>query len=275
VRGCGQALEPQERSLVCARGHAFVVARSGYVNLLQPHDRRSLAAGDARETVAARLRLHERGVGRELVAALVGLCAELRIGPGGWILEVGCGPGAALAELAAATGARALGVDLSVHAIDAAAKRNPACTWIVANADRGLPVASGAVRAVVSIAGPKNPAEFARVLARDGRAIVGVPGPADLVELRASVLGAAPPIERAERTLRDFAHAFELVERRSVRSHQALDARGISDLLAASYRGARRREAQRAAKLEELEVTLETELLVLARRADTARSARS
>ena len=40
VRGCGRPLEKNDRALVCARGHSYDIARSGYVNLLQPQDRR-------------------------------------------------------------------------------------------------------------------------------------------------------------------------------------------------------------------------------------------
>jgi 23S rRNA (guanine(745)-N(1))-methyltransferase RlmA-like protein len=36
VRGCHLPLMRQERRLLCERGHSFDVARSGYINLLQP-----------------------------------------------------------------------------------------------------------------------------------------------------------------------------------------------------------------------------------------------
>ena len=36
VRDCGLPLEKREREYVCEYGHTFDIARSGYVNLLQP-----------------------------------------------------------------------------------------------------------------------------------------------------------------------------------------------------------------------------------------------
>ncbi|MFM7296933.1 MAG: putative RNA methyltransferase, partial [Planctomycetota bacterium] len=54
VRDCALPLRRESRRFVCERGHSFDIARSGYLSLLQPQDRRSLEAGDARETVDAR-----------------------------------------------------------------------------------------------------------------------------------------------------------------------------------------------------------------------------
>jgi len=51
VRGCGLPLTRRDRALVCSAGHAFDIARSGYINLLQPQDRRSLVAGDSKTAV--------------------------------------------------------------------------------------------------------------------------------------------------------------------------------------------------------------------------------
>jgi 23S rRNA (guanine745-N1)-methyltransferase len=263
VRGCGLALARVERRLVCAHGHAFDLARSGYCNLLQPNDRRSLAAGDSAEQVAARTRLFRRGLDARRVTALLELA---RCEPGAAILEVGCGPGFALEELARARSASAIGLDLSAHAIDAAAKRAPGLAWIVANADRRLPVLDRSLALVVSITGPKNWPEFRRVLAPGGRAVVAVPSADDLLELRGAVLAEERPLERVESALAVARESFELVDRRAARVRVELDRAGLADLLLATYRGARKREAERAAELESLAVTLADEFLVLAPR---------
>ncbi len=70
VRGCGEPLRRSGGSWSCARGHSFDVAKRGYVNLLQPQDRRSLDAGDSAAVVAARRRLAAAGYDRELIVAL-------------------------------------------------------------------------------------------------------------------------------------------------------------------------------------------------------------
>src|SRR5260221_9755838 len=57
VRGCGAALGRDGQRLICSNGHAFDVSRSGYINLLQPQERRSEQPGGSEEGGGA-----ERGV---------------------------------------------------------------------------------------------------------------------------------------------------------------------------------------------------------------------
>jgi 23S rRNA (guanine745-N1)-methyltransferase len=251
---------------VCAHGHAFDLARSGYWNALQPQDRRSLEAGDSLEAVAARQRLFARGVGGALASELARLVGELEHAQQPTVLDVGCGPGHFLRALAERRTMTAYGLDLSRHAIEAATKALPCATWIVANADRRLPFASGSFDLVLSLAGPKNVSEFARVLAPHGHAILVVPAADDLIELRGAVLGKGPAIERAAKTLELFAPLFVLAGRQEIRERHEHDANGLRDLLSVSYRGARHQEAARAATLERLEVTSSSEILVLAPR---------
>jgi hypothetical protein len=54
----------------------------------------------------------------------------------------------------------------------------------VANADRFVPYADASFSAVISITARMNASEFRRVLRRDGRLLVAIPSPEDLVELR-------------------------------------------------------------------------------------------
>src|SRR6266581_4620206 len=60
VRNCRMALAREKRRVLCPRGHSFDIARSGYINLLQPQDRRAKSPGDSAEVVAARRRFLER-----------------------------------------------------------------------------------------------------------------------------------------------------------------------------------------------------------------------
>ena len=69
VRGCHLSLVRDMRRVVCPRKHSFDIARSGYINLLQPQERRARNPGDTAETIAARRRLHDRGfTGHQRVA---------------------------------------------------------------------------------------------------------------------------------------------------------------------------------------------------------------
>src|SRR5690348_16390140 len=70
VRDCRMPLVREDRRVYCPRGHSFDVARSGYINLLQPQDKRSKQPGDAVAAVAARRRMHDRGVTAPLLEGI-------------------------------------------------------------------------------------------------------------------------------------------------------------------------------------------------------------
>jgi 23S rRNA (guanine745-N1)-methyltransferase len=247
VRNCRLPLERQERRLLCPRGHSFDVARSGYINLLQPQDRRSKEPGDTADAAAARRRLHDRGVTAPLLQAI----AEMVVAsPGDIVLDAGCGDGFYLGALARQTGFRAYGIDISVPAIDAAARRYPECEWIVANADRFVPYADRSFSTVLSITARMNSTEFRRVLREDGRLIVAVPAPEDLIELRG--VGR----DRGARTIETFAHDFTLVDRRRVTTTADLDAAAVHDVLLSIYR------PMRSQPVEAMRVTFSLDLLL-------------
>src|SRR5882672_8548141 len=107
VRTCHQPLVREERRVICARGHSFDVARSGYLNLLQPQDRRSGQPGDSAEAVAARRRLHDSGVNEPLLEAIGAMAAA---GPRDTVIDAGCGDGYYLGELARRGGFHGYGV---------------------------------------------------------------------------------------------------------------------------------------------------------------------
>src|SRR6266849_4799462 len=157
VRDCHMALGRVERRLLCPRGHSFDVARSGYINLLQPQERRSKQPGDTAAAVRARRRLHDRGVTEPLLHTIAEMVAA---SPGDIVLDAGCGDGFYLGSLARQSGFDAHGVDISIPAVDAAARRYPECEWIVANADRFIPYEDRAFSLVMSITARMNAPEF-------------------------------------------------------------------------------------------------------------------
>lgn len=266
VRGCGEPLVRGGRALSCPRGHGFDVARSGYVNLLQPQDRRSLQAGDSKAMALARRRLYEAGYGTPLLAAIVGAPEVQALLSGAAVLDVGCGEGWMLGFLAARRPIEGHGVDLSAPAIELAARRYPALTWVVANADRSLPYTPAGFDLALSITARRNAPELARVLTPGSSLLVAVPAADDLVELREAVQGEGVLRDRTEGVVEELASAFDLARRETVRSRAVLDSAALRDLLSATYRGARRREQERAAALSRLEVTTSWDLLWLSRR---------
>jgi 23S rRNA (guanine745-N1)-methyltransferase len=241
------ALVREERRLVCPRGHSFDVARSGYINLLQPQERRSKQPGDTAEAVAARRRLHDRGVTGPL---LRGIAEMMAASPTDIVLDAGCGDGFYLGTLARETGFAAHGVDISIPAVDAAARRYPGCEWIVANADRFVPYADRSFSIVMSITARMNAGEFRRVLRDRGRLLVALPAPEDLIELRGTGR------DRVDRTVETFAQGFTLGDRRRVTTTADLDAAAVEDILLSIYR------PMRSGPAEAMRVTFSLDLLL-------------
>jgi 23S rRNA (guanine745-N1)-methyltransferase len=227
VRNCRRPLVRENGRLVCAAGHSFDLARSGYVNLLQPQDRRSKNPGDTPEAVAARRRLHDRGVATPLLA---GISEMLALTAADSVLDAGCGDGYYLGSLVEPSGCGGHGVDISIAAVDAAARRYPRVEWVVANADRFVPYEDRAFSVVLSITGRMNPAEFRRVIREDGRLLIALPSPDDLIELRGRGR------DRVERTVSEFAAGFLLESQRRVSTIADLDAEAASDVLHSIYR---------------------------------------
>jgi 23S rRNA (guanine745-N1)-methyltransferase len=251
VRDCHLPLVREGRRLFCPRGHSFDVARSGYINLLQPQDRRSKRPGDTVAAISGRRRLHDSGVTAPLLRAIAGIGAA---SPGEAVLDAGCGDGFYLGTLARETGFDAHGVDISIPSVDAAARRYPECEWVVANADRFLPYAGGSFSMVMSITARMNAGEFRRVLRDDGRLLVALPAPEDLVELRDAGR------DRIARAVESLADGFTLQDQRRATTAADLDAAAVQDVLHSIYR------PMRSQAVEAMRVTFSLDLLLFRKR---------
>jgi 23S rRNA (guanine745-N1)-methyltransferase len=263
VRDCRAPLEIDERRAECARGHVFDVARSGYLNLLQPQDRRSHAPGDTKEAVAARRRFLDAGYAQPLVDAIV---RALPLAAGTTLLDAGCGDGHHAAAFRRAYNAEVCGIDISTPAIELAARRHRDCLWLVANADRFLPFEDESLDAMTSITARMNPAEFHRVLAPGGRLLVAIPGAEDLVELREAIQGERVERERASRTIDLFAPRFRLTHHETIKHVATLGPAAMADVLMSTYRGLRHSERERLTHITTMPVTLSQDVLIFERR---------
>jgi 23S rRNA (guanine745-N1)-methyltransferase len=235
VSGCHLGLARDAGRMVCPRKHSFDIARSGYINLLQPQERRAKQPGDTAEAIAARRRLHERGFTAHQRLAIAETIAAT---PDDTVLDAGCGDGFYLGTLQRETGFDAHGVDISVPAVDAAARRYTGCEWVVANADRVVPYPDRSFAIVMSITARMNPPEFRRVLRDGGRLLVAIPAPDDLIELRGSGR------DRVGQTVDRFAGGFSLIQQRRVSAWADLDAAAVQDVLISIYRPMQRRAAE-------------------------------
>lgn len=210
------------------------------------------------------MRLVAAGLGQAVLDAVV----ELALSPPASTLAVadlGCGAGDVIGALTARPNVNGVGIDLSVAAVSLATRRFAAATWVVANADRRLPVRDACLDVVLSVHGRRNPAECARVLRPDGRLVVAVPGPEDLQELRALVQGRADPRGRTEVVVEEHASAFALLDTRQVRERHTLTGSRLKDLLHATYRSARGRQVPADLVESGVAITMASDVLVFTR----------
>jgi len=100
------------------------------------------------------------------------------------------------------------------------------------------------------------------VLRSDGRLLLVVPGPDDLVEVRRLILGAAVARDRRDAGVKTFAPLFSLERHERIRCVTRLDAAAIHDFMTASYRAGRASRHACLASIGALEVTLSRDALL-------------
>lgn len=173
---CSSGLDLAGESVRCASGHAFDVARQGYVTLLPG---RTSVAGDSAAMVAARQEFLSAGHYDPIVTAVVAACAGE-----GCVLDLGAGTGHYLAAvLDAAPDRVGIALEIAKPALRRAARAHARIGAVGADTWRRLPVRDGAVPVVLNVFAPRNAVEIARVLTRDGRLVVVAPTSAHLGEL--------------------------------------------------------------------------------------------
>ncbi|WP_381798613.1 putative RNA methyltransferase [Streptomyces niveus] len=173
------------KSLGCAAGHSFDVARQGYLSLLTGNT--NTANADNAAMVTARTLFLEAGHYEPLARALAGAVAEL-CPPDGTVIDAGAGTGYYLAAvLDALPDAVGLGLDASKFALRRAAGAHPRAGAATGDIWKPLPVVSGAADIVINVFAPRNGPEFQRVLRPDGALVVVTPTARHLAELPASL----------------------------------------------------------------------------------------
>ncbi|RZQ64786.1 putative RNA methyltransferase [Amycolatopsis suaedae] len=214
---CAAGVTLDGRTLRCARGHAFDLAKQGYVNLL--HARVPAGTADTTEMVAARAEFLAAGHYAPLADAI----ADAVPSGDGLVVDAGAGTGYYLAAvLDRAPGATGLALDVSAVALRRAAKAHPAITAAVWNLWEPWPVADDSAAVLLNVFAPRNGAEFARVLRPGGTLVVASPGPGHLAELAdLGLLGiGAGKEQRLDESLSEW---FVAADRRQVRLPLTLD----------------------------------------------------
>ncbi len=250
--------------MICAKGHHFDQAKEGYWNLLQPQDRKSKNPGDSESAVLARHRWLARGHASGLIDALSPWIALTRHSSSMRTIDLGCGEGSFGRALFASESDAYCGIELSKRAIKLASRAWPAATWVLANADRILPVADASVDRVVSMFGRRPAAEIARVLVPNGNCIVAVPGELDLIELRQHVQQSGHRRSRWEAIVDEMtSNGLEFLEHKLWQWQVDLDPDAIADALAMTYRGIRHSQQSRVESIETMKVTLAADLILM------------
>ena len=182
---CKEPLERTSRSWRCGAGHAYDVAKEGYVNLLITHQRRQREPGDSAEMLRHRRAFLDAGHYAPLADAVA---RHARAGDA--VLDVGCGEGHYTRDWPAHhPGLTLWGIDIAKAGVRMAAKRtDPALRdrahYAVASA-YDLPVVDASIDLVVSVFAPLHTPEFERVLRPGGTVLTVVPGPSHLAGLKA------------------------------------------------------------------------------------------
>jgi 23S rRNA (guanine745-N1)-methyltransferase len=250
-----------QNGLSCPAGHHFDQAKEGYWNLTQPQDKKSANPGDHREAVLARHRWLDRGHGAGLVEAIRPWILDA--GPLERTLDLGCGDGSFGPPLFQDQTTEFCGIDLSKPAIKLAARRWPEATWVLANADRGLPVSDSSIDCVISLFGRRPIAEIKRVLTPSGFCIVAVPGEDDLIELREQVQKEGKRRSRVEAIVEEMKVAGLIcADQKQWRTQIEIGPDEIADALAMTYRAGRRSEKNLVAAIGVTRVTLSADLML-------------
>jgi 23S rRNA (guanine745-N1)-methyltransferase len=210
---CTTALQRDGSSLICSNAHSFDISSEGYVNLL-----RKKLPGDAKEMLVARRAFLEQGHYQplsDLINELIGTYLPSSSSPL-TILDAGCGEGYYLGRLqqyllAHDYQAQYIGLDVSKDAIRMAAKRYKQACFVVANINERLVFTDAAMQVVLNIFAPRNPAEFARVLAPGGLLLVVIPASEHLQQLRSALHLLNIEEDKEQKVIAQFSPFFDLV----------------------------------------------------------------
>lgn len=179
---CRAPLRRDGGAVSCQDGHAFDVARHGYVNLLPGGMRKD--PGDTAAMVRARAdfldRGHFAGLAERIADLAVGLARERH----GCVVDAGAGTGYHLGRtLDRLPGRAGIALDVSKFAVRRAAHAHARIGAVVTDVWRPLPVTDGVASVVLDVFAPRNAAEFRRVLVPDGVLVVVTPTARHLAEL--------------------------------------------------------------------------------------------
>ena len=256
---CDGSLNPKQT------GHAFDVARQGYVNLLPVQQKKSKAPGDSHESIAARQRFLAAGYYqplRDLVCQQMTKLlavdrtksrAEACTVPINW-LDIGCGEGYYTQAIAQTGMNRLIAADISKPAVIELAKvgkaaerlwyqqalkgdkapndtlNRTAAIYPLVTSAAHLPLRPQSMRGISSIFSPILPAAFAEALADDGYLIIAKPDIGHLTTVRKALFDEVREHD-SDKFLTELAPYFTLLNTHHVSTELSLSTQALTDLL--------------------------------------------
>jgi SAM-dependent methyltransferase len=239
---CADGLALTARTASCSRGHAYDLAKQGYLNLLPSTStgiegdtaamieaRGTFLAGGHYAPIRDALRAHTPPTATHF--------AEVGAGTGYYLAGMIADPEAGEGEQAGAAPGRAgervgIALDVSRYAARRAAKVDGRIGSVVCDAWKELPLRDGVADVVLDVFAPRNASEMRRVLAPGGTLLVVTPNQAHLAELIA-VLGMVRVDEDKDRRLREsLAGEFVQTGATAVEVGMRLDHRSVEQLVA-------------------------------------------
>ena len=174
---CGSVMRIKANTISCENGHAFDIAKEGYVNLLRS-GKSGDRIGDDKMSARCRRDFLNKGYYKTLQEYLRSLFAQRH----GCVLDICCGEGYYTSALAENENLQVYGFDISREMVRLAAKRGGAACFVANLAS--IPVADGSFDYAVHLFAPFQEAEFSRILKDAGRLYTVVPGSHHLYGLK-------------------------------------------------------------------------------------------
>ncbi len=207
---CDTPIRLTSERLRCERRHSFDIARQGYVNLSTGG--RHPGTADSAPMITARDQFLTSGHYAPIADTLQSITAQFdpQTSPG-LIVDLAGGTGYYLAHLLDALPHRhGLCIDLSAPALRRAARAHPRLAALGRDVWQRLPLAEHSVAIVISVFGPRNLPEVARILASTGVFVVATPTTHHLQELIGPLGMVTVDRNKSERLASDLHHFHQL-----------------------------------------------------------------
>jgi 23S rRNA (guanine745-N1)-methyltransferase len=266
---CGAGLARAKGSVRCPAGHAFDIAREGYVNLVLAGTTRN--AGDTAAMVQARRDFLAAGHFAWLATALADRAAPARR-VSGLVIDVGAGTGYYLASvLDRLPRHHGAALDIARPALRVAARAHPRAAAIGCDAWQPLPIAQGAADLALNVFAPRDGAQLRTALHPDGSLLVVTPAPGHLGELIGPLELLTVDERKPERLAAKLGPFFDLASESELGRSVRLGRAAIAAVTAMGPSSWHARPASLAARIERLPervaVTLAVRLSVFRPRA--------